>query len=257
MAEHPSGQSEPERLHLVSDEEVADLADGRVEARDLTRLAGALASSARQAGARAVASGQWLATTVIDLAPRIPIRDAASLSAQHEGLTGAALAGELIRRASHASAAIGGVSGAVMSAGHFVPPAWVAIPFELVVETVAIAVIELKLVGELHEVYGRPVGGRGTDRTASLVKAWAERRGVTPATLGTRGGVADALGRGTRNELVRVVRRRLVARLGRNLSSLAPLLAGAVAGAEVNRRATRGLGDAVVRDLASVRMSPS
>jgi len=251
---HPS--DDPDRLHVVSDEEVADLADGRIEARDLTRLARTLSSSARQAGTRAVATGQWLANTVIDLTPRIPIRDAATLSEQHDGLAGAALAGELIRRASRTSATIGGVSGAVMSAEHFVPPAWITMPFELVVETVAIAVIELKLVGELHEVYGRPVGGSGTDRTVALVKAWAERRGVTPATLGTRGGVADALGRGTRNELVRLVRRRLVARLGRNLSSLAPLLAGAVAGAEVNRRATRSLGDAVVRDLASVRMSP-
>jgi hypothetical protein len=33
------------------------------------------------------------------------------------------------------------------------------------------------------------------------------------------------------------------------MSALAPFLAGAVAGAEVNRRATRSLGAAVVRDL--------
>lgn len=251
---HPS---DPDRLHVVTDEEVADLADGRVEASDLARLAGVLASSAKDAGARAVATGQWLASTLIDVAPRIPVRDTATLSAEHGGMSGAALAGELIRRASISSAAIGGLSGAVMSGTQFVPPAWITMPFELVVETVAVAVIELKLVAELHEVYGRPVAGTGAERTVTLVKAWAERRGVTAATLASAGGVADALGRGTRNELVRLVRRRLVARLGRNLSSLAPLLAGAVAGAEVNRRATRSLGDAVVRDLASMRVSPS
>jgi hypothetical protein len=33
--------------------------------------------------------------------------------------------------------------------------------------------------------------------------------------------------------------------------TLAPFLTGAVAGAEVNRRATRSLGEAVVRDLAA------
>lgn len=240
---------------MVSDEEVADLAEGKVEPRELVRLAGVLARSARSAGARAVATGHWLATTVIEVAPRIPIRDARTLSVEHDGLTGAPLAAELIQRASRTSAAIGGLAGAVLSAEQFAPPAWLTMPFELVVETLAVAVIELKLVGELHEVYGRPVTGTGTERTVSLVKAWAERRGVTPATLGTPGGVADALGRGTRNELVRLVRRRLVARLGRNLSSMAPLLAGAVAGAEVNRRATRSLGDAVVRDLASVEVS--
>lgn len=254
---HPSGgagNADEERLHLVSDRDVERLAAGSADARMLARLAGTLAASARVAGGRALATGQWFASTLIDIAPRIPIRDAASLEAIHD-LQGAQLAGELIRRASLASAAIGGVSGAAMSAEQFVPPSWVALPFHLVVETIAVAVIELKLVGELHVVYAQPVGGSPTERTVALVKAWAERRGVTPATLGRPGGLADALGRGTRNELVRLVRRRLVARLGRNLSSLAPLLAGAVAGAEVNRRATRSLGEAVVRDLAAVRVS--
>jgi hypothetical protein len=253
---HPSDDAATERLHLVSDEDVADVADGRVDASAIVRLARVLASSAKDAGGRAVASGQWLANTLIDVAPRIPIRDLSALQAAHGGLSGAALAGELIRSSSRASAAIGGVSGAVMSAETFAPPTWIAMPFELVVETVAVAVIELKLVGELHEVYGRPVTGTGTERTVSLVKAWAERRGVTAMTLRRPGGVADALGKGTRNELVRLVRRRLLARLGRNLSSLAPLLAGAVAGAEVNRRATRSLGEAVVRDLAAVESTP-
>jgi hypothetical protein len=252
--DHPS-ERERDVLHVVSDEEVSQLADGETDLRTLTRLARVLASSAKAAGVRAVATGTWLGSTLVDIAPRIPIRDLVTLQEQNAGLSGAALAGELIRRASRASAAIGGVSGAAMSAEQFAPPAWIAIPFELVVETIAVAVIELKLVAELHEVYGRPVTGTATERTSALVKAWAGRRGVTAAALRTPGGVADALGRGTRNELVRLVRRRLVARLGRNLSSMAPLMAGAVAGAEVNRRATRGLGEAVVRDLAVVRVS--
>lgn len=252
---HPS-DGNAEHLHVVSDEDVADVAEGRADASSIVRLSRVLATSAKAAGAKAVASGNWLADTLIDVAPRIPIRDLATLQTAHGGLSGAALAGELIRSSSRASATIGGVSGAVMSAEAFAPPTWIAMPFELVVETVAVAVIELKLVGELHEVYGRPVTGTGTERTVALVKAWAERRGVTAMTLRTPGGVADALGKGTRNELVRLVRRRLLARLGRNLSSLAPLLAGAVAGAEVNRRATRGLGEAVVRDLAAVESRP-
>lgn len=251
---HPS-VDDTEPLHIVSDEEVEDLAEGRVDAKLLSRLAGRLATSAKGAGAKAVTTGQWMATTLIDVAPRIPIRDVATLQADHGGYSGASLAGELIRRASRSSAAIGGASGALLSGQHLVPPSWIVMPFELVVETVAVAVIELKLVGELHEVYGSPVPGDANDRTMALVKAWAERRGVTAATALTRGGIADAFGKGTRNELVRLVRRRLVSRLGRNLSSLAPLLAGAVAGAEVNRRATRALGDAVVRDLAAARVS--
>ncbi len=138
-----------------------------------------------------------------------------------------------------------------MGAEELSPPAWIAIPAELVVETLAVIAVELKLVAELHEVYGRPVRGTPTERTTALVKAWAERRGITPSTLTRKGGLTDALGRSARHELTRLVRRRLMARFGRNLTSLAPLFVGAVAGAEVNRRATRGLGEAVAKDLSS------
>src|SRR3954464_10469560 len=98
----------------------------------------------------------------------------------------------------------GAISGAVIGAEVFAPPAWFSVPFELVVETLAITLIELKLVAELHEVHRRRIGNPGGGRTVLLVKAWAERRGVTPAAIATAGGVAEALGRGTRNETVRV-----------------------------------------------------
>jgi hypothetical protein len=157
----------------------------------------------------------------------------------------------LIRNASRTSAAVGAAAGAIMSAEEFAPPAWIALPFELIVETIAVAAIELKLVAELHEAYGAPVPGGLADRSLALLQAWAERRGVTPATLAKRGGLGDALGRGARDQIVRLVRRRLAGRVGRNLTSLAPLFLGAIAGAELNRRATRSLGEAVVRDLAA------
>ena len=181
--------------------------------------------------------------------PRIKVRDLATLEAQHEGLHGDRLAQELAKNATRASAAVGAASGALMSAEQFVPPAWLSFPFELAVETLAVAAIELKLVAELHEVYGRPVEGSASERSTALVKAWAERRGVTAATVARPGGLADALGRGARQELSKLVRRRLVRRLGRNVTSLAPLFAGAVAAAEVNRRATRSLAEAIVNDL--------
>lgn len=229
---------------------LGDVASGKADPEGLARLAGLLAQSAKGAGAGAVASGRWLAGLVIDTAPRIPVRDAATLQAQHGGLSGAALAGELIKNASRTSAAIGAVSGAVVTAQQLTPPTWIAVPLELVVETLAIAAVEMKLLAELHEVYGRPVAGLPSERATAIVRAWAERRGVTPAVLARKGGLSEAFGRGTRNELIRLVRRRMLARLGRNLSTLAPMFAGAVAGAEVNRRATRALGEAVVRDLA-------
>jgi hypothetical protein len=233
------------------DDDLGRVASGQVDVAGLVQLTRRLGESAKVAGARAVASGRWLAEVVVDNAPRIPVRDLATLRAHHGGLSGAALAGELIRTASRTSAAVGGASGALMSAEELAPPAWLALPLELMVETLAVAAVEMKLVAELHEVYGRPVPGGTTERATAIVRAWAERRGVTPDLLTRPGAVSDVLGRGTRNELVRIVRRRLLLRAGRNLSSLAPMLVGAAAGAEVNRRATRNLGEAVVRDLAA------
>jgi hypothetical protein len=230
---------------------LGSMAGGHADRSTLTTASRLLARSARAAGAGAVASGRWLAETVIDMAPRIPIRDLDTLIAHHNGLTGAALAEEVVRTASRSSAAIGAAAGALASAEELAPPAWLALPLELVVETMAVAAIEMKLVAELHEVYEQPVRGSTGDRATAIVRAWAERRGVTPALLANNGSVADTLGRGARNELVRQVRRRLVRRMGRNLSTLAPLFIGAVAGAELNRRATRDLGAAVVRDLAA------
>lgn len=235
---------------------VAAMAAGDASPGSAARVAEAVARSARSAGAGAVASGRWLSEVVLDVAPRIPIRDLDTLQTHFGGLSGAALAGALIRSASRTSAAVGAVSGAAVTAQSVAPPAWLVVPFELLADTVVVAAIELKLLAELHEVYGRPIAGPPGSRGAALLRAWAERRGVRPADLLVEGGLARQLGRTSRDELLKVVRKRLVRRFGRNLSTLAPLLVGAVAGAEVNRRATRALGEAVVRDLAAAPAAP-
>lgn len=196
-----------------------------------------------------MANGRWLAEWLVDNAPRIPVRDRATLEA-HYAKQGPELIDEVIRSASRSSAAVGASVGVLVGAKVLAPPAWVTIPMELVSETMAVAVVELKLVAELHGLFERPMPTSPAQRNLALVMSWAERRGVSPATLARRGGMADVLGRRARAEAIRVVRRRLAGRLGRNLSSLAPLLAGALAGAEVNRRATRSLGHALARDLA-------
>ena len=219
--------------------------------QDQHELVQIAASAVRRAGKGALGGGRWLAETLVDIIPRIPVRDLQTLQEHHGGASGPALAGALVRNAALATAAVGATTGAIAAAEDLAPPAWVVLPAELIIETLAIAAIEMKLVAELHEVYGRPVPGHGTDRALTLGRAWAERRGVTPQTLITGGGVADVLGRGTRNEIMRLLRRRLMRRTLRNTSSLAPFMIGAVAGAGVNHRATAHLGNAVVRDLAA------
>jgi hypothetical protein len=218
----------------------------------LASLTTAAGRSARAAGAGAVASGQWLAQTVVELGEQLPLRTPETLIARYDGLIGDGLAEALIKSAARASASVGATAGAVVAAEELLPPAWLMVPLEILVETALVAGVEMKLIGELHEVYGRPVVEAPASRAYALGRAWAERRGVGPALLVSGSpALAGTIGHQARSEVIRLVRRRLVRRAGANLSGLAPFLVGAAAGAALNARATRRLGEAVRQDLRS------
>jgi hypothetical protein len=121
-------------------------------------------------------------------------------------------------------------------------PTLVSAPVLLAAETVAVVAIEMKLIAELHEVYGRPVPGNGTQRAVALLQSWGGRRGINPLAPG----IGAALGTAARKEL----RDRLVKRFGRNLTSLGPFLTGAAVAGFLNRKATQSLGNEVKRDLS-------
>jgi hypothetical protein len=224
---------------------------GKADKSTLAEVARLARRSMKAAGGRSLATGQWLAEVALDSVPHIPVRDAATLSALHGYRTGDRLADDVIRAASHTTAGLGAVAGALAGAHELAPPTWMAIPAELLVETLAVVAVEMKLVAELQEVYGMPVEGTPAERSTAIVRAWAEGRGVTARTLIKPGGLAQVFGRGSRRELIRMLQRRLALRALRNMSALAPLMAGAVAGAELNRRATRSLGEKVKRDLST------
>jgi hypothetical protein len=230
---------------------VGGLAGGEADRGTLAQVAKLARTSMKTAGARSLATGRWLAETVVETVPHIPVRDAATLSEQYGYRTGDRLAAEVIRSASRTTAGLGAVAGALAGLEELAPPTWVAIPAELLVETLAVVAVEMKLVAELQEVYGMPVTGTPTERSMAIIRAWAETRGVSARSLVTPGGLSDVFGRGTRQELTRLIQRRLIRRAMRSMSALAPLMAGAVAGAELNRRATRTLGEKVAHDLAS------
>ncbi len=214
----------------------------RERGRLLVRLTGLLVSAARSAGGRAAFGGSWLVDTVAAYAPHVPVRDLLTLREHHGGLSGDALADALIGSASRVAAGIGAAGGAVTAAETAAPPTLLLAPVQLAAETLAVVAVELKLVAELHVVYGRaPLGTRGQVATAYLM-SWAERRAVDTA-VGTS--LVAVLGAAARQQL----RKRVLRRLGRNVTTLAPFLAGAVAGAELNRRATRSLGEQLVKDL--------
>lgn len=227
---------------LVRDEPGHQVDDGD-RGRLLARLTRLLGGSAREAGPRAVLSGGWLAGLVDEIAPRLPVRDLGTLRTHHGGLTGDELAHSLVRTASRTTAAVGAAGGALASVQFAAPPTLLASPVQLAAETLAVVAVEVKLVAELHVVYGRaPLAGHGQVATAYLV-SWMTKRAVAA------GPALPAAGTLLRGAARTQLRRRVVRRAGRNVGTLMPMLVGAVAGAELNRRETRALGQALIADL--------
>jgi hypothetical protein len=188
------------------------------------------------AGQALRAAGTWLTVQVMEMAPKVPVRDLATLRTQYPGRDTEELANLLISAAARASAGVGASVGAA-AAVPFAPTT----PVELGVETLALVAIELKLTAELHEVYGMRAAGSAPERMLSYLGAWANRRAI--ASGGS--GVAMAVGTPFR----RTLERRLIAKAGQSTLSLAPLFAGAAAGALIDHRETRRLGDRVRADL--------
>ncbi|MEU6621385.1 hypothetical protein ABZ926_11495 [Streptomyces litmocidini] len=191
----------------------------------------------RRGGDGAKAGLGYLADRLIDLAPRIPVRDLATLRKQFPGLGPEELADKLVAGAANASSTVGaGVGAAAMLP---VPP---ALPAELAAEITGVAAVELKLIAELHEVYGLRPPGRLTQRSAAYLTSWAEERGIDPTKPTT---VNAALG----GQLKRELRQQITKRMVRNLPNLMPFMVGAAVGAVMNRRDTRRLAGHIRKDL--------
>ncbi|GAA4662183.1 hypothetical protein GCM10023347_12200 [Streptomyces chumphonensis] len=178
-----------------------------------------------------------VADRLIETAPRIPVRGLATLREQFPGKGPEEIADALIAGALRGSATVGaGVGAAAMLP---VPP---AMPTELATEIVGVASVEIKLLAELHEVYGlRPPGGPAR-RGSAYLSSWIHQRGIDPLSPAT---VNAALGGQLRREL----RQHLLKRSLRNLPNLTPFMIGAVVGAAMNRRDTRKLAERVRADL--------
>ncbi|HEV2371153.1 MAG TPA: hypothetical protein VGS19_03195 [Streptosporangiaceae bacterium] len=205
----------------------------RVAARSRAQAAG---RGTRAAGRGVGLGSGWLVSQAQAMVLRLRVRDRATLQEQFPGMWTEDLADLLIERAGRASAAVGGTVGAWATL-----PVLPAFPAEIAAETLALVGIEVKLIAELHEVYGMPAPGSAVDRMTAYLGAWAQRRAVILAP----GGLVVAAG----SPLARLLRRRLAARAGRSVFSLGPLLTGSLAGAVLNRRETHRLGQDVRADL--------
>ncbi|MER5962814.1 hypothetical protein [Streptomyces sp. NPDC002057] len=191
----------------------------------------------KRGGDSAKAGLGHLADRLIDLAPRIPVRDLATLRKQFPGLGPEELADKLVAGAANASSTVGASIGAAAMLP--VPP---AMPAELAAEITGVAAVELKLIAELHEVYGLRPPGRLTQRSMAYLTSWAEERGVDPTRPTT---VNAALG----GQLKRELRQQIMKRMVRNLPNLMPFMVGAAVGAVMNRRDTKKLAGHIRKDL--------
>lgn len=211
-------------------------AAARAKAGELARTGASKGKDRARAGLTHLADG------IIDLAPRVPVRDLATLRRQFPGLGPEQLADKLVAGASKATATVGaGVGAAAMMP---VPP---AMPAQLAAEITGVAAIELKLIAELHEVYGRRPPGTLKDRSAIYLRSWSGERGINvmkPSTFDA------ALGGRMKREL----RQQIMKRLVRDLPTLMPFMVGAAVGAVMNRRETRRLAEHVRKDLRAMQV---
>ncbi|MFD8816755.1 hypothetical protein ACFV23_36040, partial [Streptomyces sp. NPDC059627] len=197
---------------------------------------------ARMGGSRAKAGLGYLADRIIEIAPRVPVRDLAALRRQFPGLGPEQLADKLVAGAAGATSAVGaGVGAAAMLP---VPP---AMPTELAAEITGVAAIELKLIAELHEVYGVRPPGNLKARSTAYLSSWSGERGIDvmkPSTINT------ALGGHMKREL----RQQIMKRMVRDLPNLMPFMVGAAVGAVMNRRDTRKLAARIRADLRKIQV---
>ncbi|EGJ74264.1 hypothetical protein STTU_1475 [Streptomyces sp. Tu6071] len=204
----------------------------------LTTLRSGVGQGLRRGRDSARAAVGFLADRIIETAPRVPVRDLATLRRQFPGLGPEELADKLVNGAARSASAVGASIGA--AAMMPVPP---ALPAELAAEITAVAAIELKLVAELHEVYGHRPPGTRAQRSSAYLTAWTQERGVDlskPLSL-TAGGLSG--------QAARELRQQIMKRTIRNLPNLVPFLIGAAVGAYMNRRDTRKLAEHVRADL--------
>jgi hypothetical protein len=199
-------------------------------------------STAAPPGARAERStGAVLGDLLAAAAPRLPIRDADRLRAAHPGASDDEIADALVARAARATGAIGAATGGLTAVQWFAPASLLALPLELGAETVLTGGVEVVLIGELHELYGRAASGDARTRAAAYLASWSAQRSVDGAAAGI-GALLGVAG-------MRALSRRMTRRLARSVPGAAPFMIGAAIAGRGNRRATETLAGQVLADL--------
>jgi len=186
--------------------------------------------------------GAALGDLLAAAAPRLPIRDAEQLRRAHPGASDAEIAEALIARAARRTAGIGAAVGGLAASQWLLPASLLALPLELGAETVLIGAVEVVLVGELHELYGRAAPGDARSRVGAYLASWSAQRsvdGAAPAGLGALLGGAG----------LQALRRRVTRKVAGAIPPAAPFMLGAALSGRGNQRATQTLAERVLADL--------
>jgi hypothetical protein len=227
---------------------------GRAAAAGLRDVIGAVAGAvgaARSGGGAPDATagprsertpGALLGDLLAAAAPRLPIRDGAALRRAYPGASDAEIADALVARAARVTTGIGAATGGLSAAQWFTPPTLLALPLELGAETVLTGAVEVVLVGELHELYGRPAEGDARSRAGAYLASWSAQRSVDAAGAAGLGSLLGGAG-------LKALRRRMTRRLAGAIPSAAPFLIGAALAGRGNRKATETLATRVLTDL--------
>jgi hypothetical protein len=192
------------------------------------------------------APGALLGDLLAAAAPRLPIRDADRLRLAYPGASEDEIADALVARAARLTSGIGAATGGLTAAHWFAPPSLLALPLELGAETVLVAGVEVVLIGELHELYGRPAPGDARARASAYLTSWSTQRSVDGSGSAALGALLGSAG-------LKVLRRRMTRKLAGAIPAAAPFLVGAALAGRGNRRATEGLAEQVLADLRAPR----
>lgn len=190
--------------------------------------------------------GALLGDLLSAAAPRLPVRDAARLREVYPGATDTGIADALVARAAKTTATIGAATGGLSATQWLAPASLLALPLELGAETVLVAGVEVVLIGELHELYGRRPPGDAKARARAYLAAWSAQRSVDAAGAGGLGSLFGGAG-------VRALQRRMTRKLAGSVPTAAPFLIGAALAGRGNKRATERLAERILDDLRAGR----
>lgn len=178
-----------------------------------------------------------------ELAPRLPVRDHPTLVRHHKGLIGEDLADVLVRNSSGSTAMAGVVGGSLVLATKSSHAVLLSVPIRLAAEALIVGAIEVKMIGELHEAYGRPLGTNSRERAQAAFRIWASYRGIESADAGSMVGLMGRV-------IKRPAQRRAAGGVaGKVLGRRGAILGAGIAGGSENRKETLALAEKVRTEL--------